>query len=267
MLFGIDDSEIQIQGRQHTILAAIGVREPTSVDSALSKLKVEFGLTPSSEVKWNGMKPMPRKMREALSQKLMILLHDAVPLVVISEGRNKQLAAEYAGKQISEFLGRHPYSLGVNETVELIVDEGIIADEAAYSKYLRALSPSPVASAAFASAHSHENAVIQLADVLAGFNRLSTDIALGRANKDLLIRDDQRGRDIEIDLLSYISIALRWAMWGEVPPPPDPGNVTFDGKWPFKHIGGYGFRIYSTVSQETIDEIYKSRIVYMGCMS
>jgi hypothetical protein len=109
--------------------------------------------------------------------------------------------------------------------------------------------------------------LIQLADVLAGFNRLATDIALGRANKELLVCDDQRGRDIEIDLLSYISIALRWAMWGEVPPPRDPNNVTFDGKWPSKRIGGYGLRICSTVSQETIDQIYNSRIVYMGCMS
>jgi hypothetical protein len=209
---------------------------------------------------------MPLKMRESLSQQLLILLHDCIPLVVICEGRNKQLAAERTANQISEFLGRHPYSLGTDETVKLTFDEGIISDETAYSEHLRTL-PSPIASATFTSAQSHENALIQLADILAGFNRLATDIALGRANKDLLVRDDQRGRDIEIDLLSYISIALRWAMWGQVPPPPDPNNVTFDGKWPFKHIGGYGLRIYSTVSQKTIDQIYKSRIVYMGCRS
>jgi hypothetical protein len=266
MLIGIDDSEIWIEGRLHTILAAIGVREPCKVNSALNELKEQFGLAPSDEVKWNGMKPMPQQVREALSQELMILLHDSVPLIVISEGRSKQLAAERMANQLAEFLRTHPYSFDADKQIELVFDEGIIGDEVAYSEYLRTLSPSPVASGTFATAHSHESAVIQLADVLAGFNRLATDIALGHANKKLTLWDDGLGRDIEIDLLNYISIALRWAMWGEVAPPPDPSNVTFDGTWPFKHIGGYGLQICSTVSPQTIEQIYKSRTVYMGCM-
>jgi hypothetical protein len=163
-------------------------------------------------------------------------------------------------------LTTHPYALGADETVELIFDQGIIANDSAYSEYLRSFSPSPVALGNLASAHSHERAVIQLADVLAGFNRLATEIALGRPNKELQVWDDGLGRDIEIDLLRYISISMRWAMWGEVPPPPDPNNITFDGRWPFKHIGGHGLRIYSSIPQETIKLIYDSRIVYMGCM-
>jgi hypothetical protein len=102
MLIGIDDSEIQIHGRQHSILAAIGVREPAAIESALNKLKGQFGLTPSDEVKWNGMKPMPQPVREALSQELMVLLHDSVPLVVIKEGEtsNLRLSAPRVKSQI-----------------------------------------------------------------------------------------------------------------------------------------------------------------------
>jgi hypothetical protein len=266
MRFGIDDSEVEINGCHHSILAAIGVKELFAVESAFNKLKGQFGLTPSDEVKWNGMKPLSQPVREALSQELMILLHESVPLIIIKEGRNKQLAAEDIGSQIADFLKRHPYVLGAEETVELIFDEGIVADDSAYSEYLHSLSPSPIALGTFASAHSHESALIQLADVLAGFNKLATEIALGRPNKELQVWDDGLGRDIGIDLLRYISISMRWAIWGEVPPPPDPNNITFDGKWPFKHIGGHGLRIYSSIPQEIIERIYNSRIVYMGCM-
>jgi len=263
MLFTIDDSEIQIEERPHTILAAIGVRDPAAVESALDKLKLQFGLLPADEVKWNGMKPMPQQSREALSQELMTLLHESVSLVIISEGRNKQVAAERLAVQIADFAGR-PRSQLAAEPVELIFDEEILDSELRYLQYVHTLAPSPVASANVATVHSHESAAIQLADVLAGFNRLATEIALGRANKNLILREDQL--DIKIDLLSYISLSLRWAMWGEVPPPPDPDNITFDASWPFKHIGGYGLRIHSSVSAGTIEKIYDSRVVYMGCL-
>jgi hypothetical protein len=263
MIFAIDDSEIQIEERPHTILAALGVHDPVAVESALDALKTQFGLLPTDEVKWNGMKRMPQQSRESLSQELITLLHESAPLVVINEGRNKQLAAERLATQIADFAGRPRSELAV-EPMELIFDEGIIDDELGYSQNLRRLAPSPVASAFVRTVHSHESAAVQLADVLAGFNRLATEIALGRGNKNLLLREGEL--DIKIDLLTYISVSLRWAMWGEVPPPPDPENISFDANWPFKRIGGYGLRIHSRVSPTIVGKIYDSRVVYMGCL-
>lgn len=135
-----------------------------------------------------------------------------------------------------------------------------------YSQFLQSLSPSPLASAQPISVASHESAVIQLADVLAGFNRLATEIALGRENKQILVRDDALNDNIPINLLNYISIALRWEMWGKVPPPRDPDNISFDGTWPFKRVGGFGLRIQSSIPLGTIEKIYDSRVVHMGCM-
>ena len=186
MIFAIDDSDIQIEERPHTILAALGVRDSAAVESALDALKSQFGLLPTDEVKWNGMKPMPQQSREALSQELMTLLHESVPLVVISEGRNKQVAAERLAAQIADFAGK-PRSQLAAEPLELIFDKGILDSELGYLQYLHTLAPSPVASASVATVHSHESAAIQLADVLAGFNRLATEIALGRANKNVLL--------------------------------------------------------------------------------
>jgi hypothetical protein len=263
MIFAVDDSEILIEERPHTILAALGVRDSAAVESALDALKLQFGLVPTDEVKWNGMKPMPQQCREALSQELMTPLHESVPLVVICEGRNKRVAAERLAVQITDFAGQ-PRSELAGRPMELTFDEGILAGELEYLEYLQTLTPSPVASASVGTAHSHESALIQLADVLAGFNRLATEIALGHANKNLILRENES--DIKIDLLSYISLSLRWAMWGEVPPPPDPAKITLDASWPFKHVGGYGFRIHSSVSTATVERIYSSREVDMGCL-
>lgn len=211
LLFAIDDSEIQIEDRSHTILAAIGIQESSTLESALDRLKLQFGLTPADEVKWNGMKPMPQIAREALSQELMTLLHKSIPLVVINEGRSKQTAAERIAVQIADLVRKSRWLLSAEEPVELMFDEGILDDEPKYAQSLHTLIPSPVASASITIVRSHESAAIQLADVMAGFNRLATEIALGRANKNLLLRDDQF--EFKLDLLSYISLSLRWAMW------------------------------------------------------
>jgi hypothetical protein len=196
----------------------------------------------------------------------MILLHESIPLIVINEGRDKQQAAERSTAQIVDFIRLHPYALAQGECVKLMFDEGIIENEIRYQQTLRDSTEPSIASAKFVSVRSHENAVIQLADVLAGFNRLATELSLGRKNKQLLLREDQSSENIQIDLLSYISISLRWVMWGEVPAPPNPENITPDSYWPFKHVGGFSFRLHSTIEPQTIAHIYESRVVYMGCM-
>jgi hypothetical protein len=265
LIFGIDDSEIGIEGRPHTLLAAMGVRDPEKLESALVTLKNDFGLRASEEVKWNGMPALPQKTREELSRELMILLHDSVPLVVINEGRDKNQAAQASARQIADFLAICS-SLAPGETIHLLFDESIIDDQIEFKRYLRTLSPSGIAAAGVESVHSHEHAVIQIADVLAGFSRLATEIALGREDKQITVWDDGFGSDIPTSLLTYISQGLRWATWGEVPPPPDPNDVKFDATWPFKTVGGFGLRIHSSISPQTVEVIYKSRTVYMGCL-
>ena len=143
MIFGIDDSEIEIEGRPHTLLAAMGVRNPERLESALAILKRDFGLKACDEVKWNGMPSLPKKAREELSQELMVLLHDSAPLVVITEGRDKNQAAQASARQIADFLAACS-SLARDEPVDLLFDESIIDNPIEFRRYLRTLSPSPI---------------------------------------------------------------------------------------------------------------------------
>jgi len=175
MLFAVDDSEINTEGRPHTILAAIGVENAASVETALAKLKEEFGLLPTDEIKWNGMKPVPQQKREALSHELLGILQKSIPLVVISEGRQKQTAAKRMATQITDCFAAHPIETG--ERLDLVFDESILSHESEYADFLRTLAPSSIVSATLGILHSHQSAAIQLADVWAGFNRLLTDMS------------------------------------------------------------------------------------------
>ncbi len=265
LAFAFDDSEIVIESIPHTIMAAIGTNDPQAIEQALIQLKSQFGMSLSEEVKWNGMNLVQRD-REALSQEVLSLLHEATTLVTISEGVNRQIAAEHITRQLADYLASKPYGLEGSPSLTLIFDEGIITVPSSFDNFLRTNFLPPVSNASFNSVKSHASALIQLADVAAGFNRLVTDICLGRPNKEIELLDDGLGPPIKMDLRSYICISQRWNIWGEVPPPPDPENVTFDGRWPFKHVGGYGVRIVSSISPDLVRKVYDSRIVYMGCM-
>jgi hypothetical protein len=266
MHIGFDDSEITIENIPHTIIAGVGVNDPGGIEVALAELNTQFGMSSSDEVKWNGMK-LVQKDREALSDKLLSLLNEGAMMVTISEGADRQVAAEHTARQLNDFLACHPYRTKEGEQLVMDFDEGILTNGGAYSSFLSANFSPPLSHAECRSVKSHESALVQLADVLAGFNRLLTDISLGRASKEIDVPDDAGfGQPLKFDLLHYICLSQRWSIWGEVPPPPDPENITFDGRWSFKYVGGHGLRIISSISPDLVKKIYDSRIVYMGCM-
>lgn len=265
LVIGVDDSEIMLDGKPHTLLAAILIQDVAAVERALAALKDQFRIPRDEEIKWNGMKTaLDKRQREELSQELLALLGNAVTLVTICEGRNRQSTAEHLVIQIADYLETDGVTQG--SAAELILDEGIIDDPEHYRQFLAKSGRAPLENLAFQSVRSHDNVPIQLADIVAGFNARSTDIAAGRENKRINVWDDGFEEEIEIDLLTYIVISLRWSMWGEVPPHRDPENPAQDGTWPFKHVGGHGLRIHSSLPSELVEQIYSSRIAYMGCL-
>lgn len=265
LVFAFDDSEIIIENIPHTIIAGVGPHDPIAMNRALTELKSHFGLSVSDELKWNGMN-LPQRDRELLSEQLLSFLNKGTTLVMISEGLNREVAARLMAQQLSDYFTRHPYIWDGKTHLSMIFDEGIICDASNYNQFLKSTFMAPVSNATVLSVKSHENALIQLADVAAGFNRLVTAIALGRPDKQIEYTEKGFGYSVKTNLSSLITLSQRWETWGEVPPPPDPENVTFDGRWPFKHVGGHGVRIISTISPELVKTIYDSRIVYMGCM-
>ena len=208
-MFAFDDSEIVIEGIPHTIIGGIGANDPKAIDCALGQLKSQFGMSPSEEIKWNGMN-LDQRNREALSQELLSLLNEATTLVIISEGVDRQIAAEHITRQLADYLVAHPYRLEGNPNLSMIFDEGIISDLTSYDNFLKTNFSPPLSNANFSSVKSHESTLIQLADVAVGFNRLVTDICLGHPNKQIEVLDDGPGLPIKMDLRSYICLSQRW---------------------------------------------------------
>lgn len=213
MEFGFDDSEITIQGVPHTIIAGIGAHEPAAISQALTRLKLQFGLSAGDEVKWNGMN-LEQRDREALSSELLILLREAVSVVTVSESLDRQIAAHRVTYQLVDYFDSHKYELGRSRGLSMIFDEGIISDPYDYDMFLRRNFSTPVSEATFESVKSHTSALVQLADILAGFNRLLTEISLGRPDKELEVHDDGLGMPIRMNLHSYICLSQRWKRLG-----------------------------------------------------
>ena len=122
----------------------------------------------------------------------------------------------------------------------------------------------------FESVSSESDELVQCADVCAGFSRLLIDLALGRPNRRLVLLekfDDGSSHAVDLDLRHLVLFSLRYSMWGEVPPPPDPNNIQVDGTYPFLHAAGRGLRIHSTISERVISQIYyDAGVVYFGCL-
>jgi hypothetical protein len=157
MIAAVDDSEILICGQAHTILAAILVADAGKVEDALQGLKQEFGLSVRDEVKWNGMS-LEKRDREAISQELLVLLQQATTFVTISEGTDRQQAAKDLATQLADYFDKYTW---LNPTgLEIIFDEGIVADPMQYSRFLKESGRSVLGSITFRSVRSHESGLI-----------------------------------------------------------------------------------------------------------
>jgi hypothetical protein len=265
MVFAIDDSEIGIEGRPHTILSTLGFEDTKATEVSLNQVKAQFGLASTDEVKWNGMKEIPRKQREQLSDELIRLMRNTVAMTTICEWRDKEASAALLVEQIADCVRERPDLIAKQSAIDLIFDERIVEDQDRLRLALKKLDY-PMSEASIVSVDSKTSAAVQLADVYAGFTGRSAAVALGQMkNFNLKPREDYP-MDEGIDLLTHICWSFRYSDWGYVPPPDPPDNFAFTGVWPFKHLDGFGLRIHSSVPASILNLIYEARIVYMGCL-
>lgn len=133
MLAAVDDSHILIDGRPHTILAAVLIADAEGIEQALQELKRQFGVSVQDEIKWNGMN-LEQRDREALSQELLVTLHEAAALVTICEGTDRQQAAELLALQLADYFDANAWQDG--SRLEITFDEGILSDGKRYAQFL-----------------------------------------------------------------------------------------------------------------------------------
>lgn len=270
MLFAVDDSEIVIESRLHTILAGVGFERPDETKAQIRAIKAQFGLRSHEEIKWNGTRLESQQQREAMSEELLGVLSHLKFVVTVSEGTDRQVALEYLTIQVDDFLQYRSTYSAEPAALRLTCDNGIIQNSSAYEKFLKGTKRPRLAVLDFESVTSDSDELVQCADICAGFSRLLIDLALDRPNRRLILLekfDDSSPNAVDLDLRHLVLFSLRYSMWGEVPPPRDVNNIQFDGTYPFLHTAGKGLRIHSTVREEVISKIYQDAgVVYFGCL-
>ena len=270
MIVAVDDSEIVIEDRPHTILAGVIFEQPDETKLQIQTIKARFGLRSDEEIKWNGARLENQQQREAMSEDLLGVLSRLKYLATVSEGANRQKALEHLTIQLDDFLQERSKYNPEPTAIGLACDNGIIQSPTAYERFLRQSKSSRFALMDFESVNSQSSELIQCADICAGFTRLLVDLALGRPNRRLVLLEklgDGSTNEVASDLRHLVLFSLRYSMWGDVPPPPDPQNIKLDGTYPFLHAAGRGLRIHSTASGQIISKIYENAgIVYFGCL-
>ena len=267
MTFAIDDSDVTISGRNHIILAAVGVASAalSEFEDQITKMKLAFGLSPWDEIKWNGMTvPLSRELRESLSRALLEKLTRPLVLVTVMEGYDKHRAAELISEQVLDYLADQPGT--TDKSIELLFDNGILKDEIAFGQFLQKSNQMCVEPVNFRTVHSHESGLIQLADILAGFNNKLISLSAAHPERQVMRWVDVSEGYVETDLAWYVTAMLRHNTWGEIARPPESNNYEFDGSWPFKDPAGRGFRLHTSLDREVINRICEPRRVYMGCL-
>lgn len=254
MLIAVDDSDFPLGGKKHIILAAILFHEPEEVIATVEGIKADFSL---KELKWNS-KGLTQIQREEVSSRMLGVLSQAHSFVLIREGHDKQAAAEDLVQQIAESLDMAETGLDL----ELHFDIGIISNERMLSQKLQSLPYECMRHTRFSSVNSLDSNLIQCADLFAGFIRLQLDLLFSRKDKIIFFGEEYSPYD-ELPLSRYVSLALRYSLYGEVVSE----NLGDLDNLPFKYAKGKGLRIISSVSDDLLDEVYgRIGVSYMGCI-
>jgi len=270
MLVAVDDSEILIESRPHTILAGVIFEQPEEARKQIQAIKARFGLGSDEEIKWNGTRLETRQQREAMSEELLNVLSRQRYLATVKEGVDRHAALEVLTVQLDDFLEYRSKYATEAPVIRLACDNGIIQSSKAYQEFVKQNTRARLGAIDFESVNSQADELVQCAYICAGFTRLLIDLALGRPNRRLILLEkfeDGSTNEVDLDLSHLVLFSLRYSMWGEVPPPRDPNNIQFDGTYPFLHAAGRGLRIHSTVPEQVTSKIYQhAGIVYYGCL-
>jgi hypothetical protein len=260
-VFAVDDSEVEIRGVRHTILAAIGFNDPTTAIDEMGRLRADLGVAADFEFKWNRQFENPDH-RRVVSDGFQNILAESIGLVTITEGTDRQHAAELLAVQIADLVEEPVLPI-------VIFDEGIIRDAAAFRRFLLEARNDAIRRLQVATARSFANDLVQCADLFAGFHNLKIRLALGDARDRQIQFDDGRG-EMEMPLSMMLEMAFRYALWGpeiiEVDPEWDYENGPPPGR--YKEPAGFGLRIHSSLDAETQSLLYDEvGLAYTGCWS
>lgn len=239
-------------------MGALHPSDPGNLALRVFELKEKLGFGPFDEVKWNMKKTKATlEQRYALSNGILnILMWGCAGLISIVEGRDRQQAVEHLAMQIGDYLK------GVDAYI-LNLDEGLLPNPEVFIKTLQKGVGTASKCIGLQSLDSSKDQILQACDIFVGSFRAAIWTELSGIAKKISRAEDENHTD-DITLSSYVKFGTRHLMWGELE---GTSEDVEQGRMPLKHSLGLGFRIVSTMSQDTRKKLESFTTVYMGCLS
>jgi hypothetical protein len=204
------------------------------------------------------MKGLNQEQRIKLSDGIIhILTTDCSGLISIVEGEDRQRAAEVFGLQVFDFCAQHNIPAFI-----LYMDQEMVSREKIFRDFLKTRLPEGPECIGLQSLVSSSEQIIQCCDIFLGLYRLVMLHELKGTKTIIQVYDELLKAEIDWFLPEYIIIYTRYLLWGNT------SLEEFEKTgFPYKKAMGLGFRLKSTISEETkhlLEE--KIATVYMGCM-
>jgi hypothetical protein len=253
-IFYADETFLDIEGKSHILLAAISFSEPQVAIARILKVREDFNIPLSMEIKWN-QQALPSDLRYQISDRMLYAVATSSEgLISICEGSDKQGAAEMMLRQIAEH-SRSPFGL--------YLDKNLCPDVRKLWEYAQSYLVEPAACVSLQETESCRDQLIQCVDVFAGLYKTAIEHILRGKSKPRKYYDPSLREELDDTVAGHILLATRYLLPGTVDCTAEELEA---GKLPFKDSWGSGIQLKSSVSQGTKDTLRKMAMSYIGCM-
>lgn len=261
--FFIDETWLEIEGKRHIMVGALTPFSPAQVAVEMVKVKNELGFAALDEVKMN-TKGLTRDLKIKLTDGVLSILWSCTGFVSIIEGNDKQKAAEMVATQLFDYCSQRNIPAYV-----LYFDNDLVPQKRIFERFVKSNLVTGSNCIGIQHLDSSGEQLIQCCDVFLGLYRLSMEIEFGSRIIMRPVYRESLGVEEEWSLSEYVIISTRGQLWGVRDMQrvyDEPGYE--DILYPFHRSMNLGFRINSSVSQETKQLLEdKLATVFMGCMS
>jgi hypothetical protein len=252
--FYVDETFLEIEGKSHILLAAISFGEPQVAVARMLKVREDFNVPLSVEIKWN-QQSLPPDLRYQISDRMLYAVAaSSEGLISICEGSDKQKAAEMLLQQIAEH-SHSPFSL--------YLDRDLCPDVRELWEYAQSNLVQPAACVTLQETESCRDQLMQCVDVFAGLYKTAIEHVLRGKSKRRTYYDPVLREELDDTVANHILLATRYLLPGTVDCTAEELDAS---KLPFKDSWGSGIQLKSSVSQGTKDILKRMATSYIGCM-
>ncbi len=253
ILIGVDDSEITLENKFHTILGGVILESADRLENQIRVVKEKHGV-PDEELKWSGFSNLTPKQKKQLGQDILPLINTLTGFIVIVEGRDKASAAQKICEQINDLLKPQKHAL-------IHFDQQIIDENGLCEMLKLSIKRDDIK-----VVDSKNSIAVQCADFFIGYQKIRIENDLGLKNIPPVCMEND-----EMDFGFYMFAQTRYSLWGEVPGEFSNEDAMFEAmdkfEYPIKKTRDKGLRIFSSITKELQNKIYEEcGSFWMGCI-